>query len=123
MVMFVIIPAAATHGNGVDGVRTSSNGGCQMPSSSATKWRRRRCGGVYSTVLQLLDGVARASRWRESAQWCYQPEGAGEGRRRGDQGGHGIDAGVARAPLDEAERSWDKFVAELGMKVRGYPQR
>ena len=25
--------------------------------------------------------------------------------------------------LDEAERSWDKFVAELGMKVRGYPQR
>ena len=56
-----------------------------------------------------------------SAQWCYQPEGAGEGRRRGDQGGHGIGAGVARAPLDEAERSWDKFVAESGMKVRGYP--
>ena len=25
--------------------------------------------------------------------------------------------------LDEAERSWDKFVAELGMKVCGYPQR
>ena len=23
--------------------------------------------------------------------------------------------------LDEAERSWDKFVAESGMKVRGYP--
>ena len=23
--------------------------------------------------------------------------------------------------LDEAARSWDKFVAESGMKVRGYP--
>jgi hypothetical protein len=65
----------------MEGAHKQQRRGCQMPSSSATKWRRRRCGGVYSTVLQLLWTAWREHQGGASAQWCYQPEGAGVWRR------------------------------------------
>ena len=56
-----------------------------------------------------------------SGSGCWHP---GRGTKRGgpsDGNGLGAGAGVLGAPLETAERSWDKWVAESGTVIQRYP--